>query len=62
MAYNRLGLPRQTRIRTFNTDGRWFVMNCKEKYDVILTDAFNDLSIPYHLTTKEFVRQLSKTR
>ena len=31
-------------------------MNFKEKgvYDFILGDAFNDLSIPYHLTTKEF--------
>ena len=57
--YNYLGLPGSTRIRTFNTDGRWFVMNCKEKYDIILTDAFNDLSIPYHLTTREFVRQLN---
>ena len=57
--YNYLGLPRNTRIRTFNTDGRWFVMNCAQKYDVILTDAFNDLSIPYHLTTREFLRQLN---
>jgi spermidine synthase len=56
--YRYLGLPRDTRIRTFNTDGRWFVMNCTEKYDIILTDAFNDLSIPYHLTTKEFLKQL----
>jgi spermidine synthase len=57
--YNYLGLPRNTRIRTFNTDGRWFVMNCSQKYDVILTDAFNDLSIPYHLTTREFLRQVN---
>ncbi|OPY70498.1 MAG: spermidine synthase [Syntrophorhabdaceae bacterium PtaU1.Bin034] len=58
IVYRFFGLPRNTRIRTTNTDGRWFVMNCKEKYDVIFTDAFNDLSIPYHLTTKEFVQQL----
>jgi spermidine synthase len=44
---------------SYNTDGRWFVMNCKDKYDLIFTDAFNDLSIPYHLTTKEFVEQLN---
>jgi spermidine synthase len=59
VAYRYLGLPRETRIKTFNTDGRWFVMNCKEKYDVIFTDAFNDLTIPYHLTTKEFVGELN---
>jgi spermidine synthase len=61
VVYTYLGLPRNTRIRTFNTDGRWFVMNCREKYDIIFTDAFNDLSIPYHLTTREFVRQLNGT-
>lgn len=53
-----LGLPTNTRIRTTNTDGRWFVMNCRERYDVIFTDAFNDLSIPYHLTTREFMGEL----
>jgi len=58
VAYGRLGLPKNTRISTRNTDGRWFVMNCKDKYDVIFIDAYNDLSIPYHLTTKEFAGML----
>lgn len=51
-----LGVSESTKIRTFNEDGRWFVMNCQDKgtYDFIFGDAFNDLSIPYHLTTKEF--------
>jgi spermidine synthase len=55
-----LGISKDSKIRTFNEDGRWFVMNCKEKgsYDFIFGDAFNDLSIPYHLTTKEFAMQL----
>jgi len=56
-----LGVPKNTKIRSFNEDGRWFVMNCKEKekYDFIVGDAFNDLSIPYHLTTKEFAQQMA---
>ncbi len=58
IVYKHLGLSANTRINSYNTDGRWFVMNCKEKYDLIFTDAYNDLSIPYHLTTKEFVAQL----
>jgi spermidine synthase/MFS family permease len=55
-----LGIPRDTKIRTFNEDARWFVMNCKERgrYDFLFLDAFNDLSVPYHLTTKEFAMQL----
>ena len=56
-----LGVPKDTRIRSFNEDGRWFVMNCRDKgkYDFIFGDAFNDLSIPYHLTTKEFAGQMA---
>jgi hypothetical protein len=33
-------------------------MNSVKKYDFIVGDAFNDLSIPYHLTTREFDRHL----
>jgi spermidine synthase len=60
VAQKHLGVSENTRIRSFNEDGRWFVMNCKEKgsYDFIFGDAFNDLSIPYHLTTKEFAVQM----
>ncbi|NWF56110.1 MAG: fused MFS/spermidine synthase [Syntrophaceae bacterium] len=56
LAFEYLGLSPKTRIRTFNGDARWTLMNLKEKgsYDFILGDAFNDLSIPYHLTTREF--------
>jgi spermidine synthase len=55
-----LGISENTKIHSFNQDGRWYVMNFKEKgsYDFIFGDAFNDLSIPYHLTTKEFAMQL----
>jgi len=57
-----LGISEDTKIRSFNEDGRWFVMNCNEEgsYDFIFGDAFNDLSIPYHLTTKEFAMQLKR--
>ncbi len=59
---NYLGVSKTTRIRSFNEDGRWFVMNHKEQgsYDFIFGDAFNDLSIPFHLTTKEFTMQLKR--
>jgi spermidine synthase len=62
VVYEYLGLPRSTTIRSFNEDGRWFVMNSKDKgrYDFIFGDAFNDLSIPYHLTTKEFAQQMKE--
>ena len=57
-----LGLSESTKIRSFNEDARWFVMNSKERgnYDFIIGDVFNDLSVPYHLTTEEFSRQLKR--
>ncbi len=58
VALDYLGVGRDTRIRTFNMDGRWYVMNCKEPYDLIIGEAFNDVSIPYHLTTKEFAAEI----
>lgn len=60
VAYNYLGLPRDTDIRTFTTDGRWFVKHCTKRYDVVFVDVFNDLSLPYHLTTKEFAHELRR--
>ena len=58
ISYEHLGLPRSTRIRSFNEDGRWFVMNSTARYDVVFFDAYNDLSVPYHLTTREFAKMV----
>jgi len=51
-----LGLPRDTPIKTTWGDARQFVekRQGKAQYDLIFGDAFNDFSVPYHLTTKEF--------
>ncbi len=57
-----LGISEDMKIRSYNEDARWFVMNSETRgnYDFIFGDAFNDLSIPYHLTTKEFAMQLKE--
>ena len=62
IALEYLGIPEDTKIRSFNEDARWFLMNSREggRYDFIFGDAFNDLSIPYHLTTKEFAQELKR--
>jgi predicted membrane-bound spermidine synthase len=54
-AFDYLAMPRRTRIRTFNADARWFLLRTNRRYDIIFGDAFNDISIPYHLTTREFI-------
>jgi spermidine synthase len=60
LAHKYLGLSPNTRIRSFNDDARWVLMNFKERgvYDFVFGDAFNDLSIPYHLTTQEFTSMI----
>jgi spermidine synthase len=61
IARTRLGLPTTSRIRSFNQDARVFLRewNDPKRYDFIYGDAFNDLSIPYHLTTVEFNRLIA---
>jgi len=56
VAQARLGLDPQTRIETHNLDARIFVaMHCQpNSYDIVFGDAFNDFSVPFHLTTREF--------
>jgi spermidine synthase len=62
IARTRLGLSSSSRIRSFNEDARTFLMEWSDpqRYDVVFGDAFNDLSIPYHLTTVEFNRIVEK--
>ena len=55
VAYEQLGLKEDTSIATYNEDARTFLeRDPNQVYDLILGDAFNDYSVPYHLTTKEF--------
>ncbi len=54
-----LGLSPMTNIVTYNEDARMAVNDIRhEQYDLIVGDAFNDYSVPYHLTTLEFNQQL----
>jgi spermidine synthase len=55
VAHDLLGLQQNSRIVTYNEDARMFLARAPaEHYDLIFGDAFNDYSVPYHLTTKEF--------
>ncbi|HTK04220.1 MAG TPA: fused MFS/spermidine synthase [Candidatus Eisenbacteria bacterium] len=49
-------------IHNVNMDARVYMNGMKDdkKYDIIFGDAFNDYSIPFHLTTKEFVTMVRK--
>ena len=53
-------LKESNRYRIFQEDGRVFIKNRKgqEQYDWIVLDAFKSGSIPYHLKTHEFYKEL----
>jgi len=57
-----LGLPLDTPIKTTWGDARQFVekQQDKKQYDLIYGDAFNDFSVPWHLTTREFNEKLNR--
>jgi len=45
-------------LRAYVDDGRRFIENCRDPYDVIFLDAFGSESIPYHLATREFLHSV----
>jgi hypothetical protein len=57
-----LGLPRDTPIQTTLGDARQFVEKhqADKQYDLVYGDAFNDFSVPWHLTTREFNDKLAR--
>jgi spermidine synthase/MFS family permease len=65
VVYDQLGVDRATtNIVTYNGDGRLMLDQLLQdhagQYDLIIGDAFNDLSIPYHLTTLEFDQKVKR--
>ena len=63
------GLPEDTSIHSYHEDGRVLVNRLlKQKrdglpvgsYDFIFVDAFNDINVPYQLTTLEFARNVGE--
>ena len=55
-AIQNFGINPQGRIRTVNEDARTFLTDhaAGQTYDLVYGDAYNDISVPYHLTTEEF--------
>jgi spermidine synthase len=56
IAHRKLGMPRDTKVVTHHMDGRQFVQAVAQPghYELVAQDAVNDLSVPYHIMTKEY--------
>jgi len=55
-------VPEMRRVGSIHMDARAALrqMPREQRYDVIFGDVFNDLSVPYHLTTAEFAQSVRK--
>jgi spermidine synthase len=51
-------VPEDARLHLYAMDGRRFVQESKEKYDLVFLDAYNSDTIPFHLTTREFYQEI----
>ena len=56
VAYRFFGMPRDERLAVEADDGRRYLARTDDQYDVIAVDAYFSDSIPFHLTTFEFLQ------
>jgi spermidine synthase/MFS family permease len=61
VAYRYFRLPRSPRLHVSVEDGRRFLQRNDERWDAIVVDAYFSDSIPFHLTTLEFL-DLARSR
>ncbi len=54
------GFREDSRMQAHVGDGRQFIENSRQPYDVIFLDAFGIDSVPEHLTTREFLRAVRR--
>lgn len=62
-AYAYMGLAPDSRVVTYNRDARLVLdelLAAGRQYDLVFGDAFNDLSVPYHLTTREVAAKVRR--
>ena len=60
LAYRYFDLPKDDRLRVFHTDGRLYLEETRETYDVIVVDAFNHTAIPHNIKTFEAFQAYNK--
>jgi spermidine synthase len=61
VAYRFFAVPHDPRLRITTEDGRRYLDTTSRRFDVIAVDTYYSDSIPFHLTTREFV-ELARSR
>jgi spermidine synthase len=54
LAKKYFGIKEEPKFHVANRDGRLFLQESKEHYDIILIDAYRGPFVPFHLLTREF--------
>ncbi|MBQ6197321.1 MAG: fused MFS/spermidine synthase [Lachnospiraceae bacterium] len=52
LAEEYFSLPESVKVTEY--DGRAYIQTIKEKYDIIMVDAYQDITIPFQMSTTEF--------
>ena len=52
LAREYFSLPEEVNVYTY--DGRAFLNACKDKYNVIMVDAYQDITVPFQMSSQEF--------
>jgi spermidine synthase len=60
IAVEELGLDPGTWLRTITGDARIGIRSAEGVFDVVVGDAFSGRSVPWHLTTTEFITDISE--
>ncbi|WP_455217251.1 fused MFS/spermidine synthase [Kaarinaea lacus] len=47
-------------MEIIHQDARVVLSTSKERYDVVVADVYHDISIPYHMVTREFARSVKQ--
>lgn len=48
------------KMKVHINDGRTFIKRTKKRYDIVVLDAYRNGTIPFHLTTREFMAEIKK--
>ena len=61
ISHDYFGVPKDGRLYEIVEDGRRYLYNTQQEYDLIYLDAYRGWSVPAHLATKEFL-ELAKQK
>ena len=56
LAYRYFAMPQDVKVTTY--DGRAYLHGTKDKYHVILVDAYQDISVPFQMASVEFFKEV----